>query len=83
MKRIRVIGKEKIIRASTGTMMEDEGLRNLNGVFESRVENVEDEESMIDVANILIDELMQQNGMELSDGIFEIYDADTGERING
>lgn len=81
MKRIKVIGRANITDEN-GKLKSDEELRAEEGIFESWEVEVEDWESVRDAALALIDDLKQRRRAALWDGIFEVVDAATGERID-
>ena len=81
MRRIKVIGRANITDEN-GKLKSDEELRAEEGIFESWEVEVEDWESVRDAALALIDDLKQRRRAALWDGIFEVVDAATGERID-
>ena len=81
MKRIKVIGRANITDEN-GKLKSDEELRAADGLFESWEVELEDWESVRDAAFALIDDLKQRRRAALWDGIFEVVDAATGERID-
>ncbi len=81
MKRIKVIGRANI-RDEEGRLKSDEELRAAEGIFESWEVELEDWEPVRDAALALIDDLKQRRRTALWDGIFEVVDAATGERID-
>ena len=81
MKRIKVIGRANITDEN-GKLKSDEELRAADGLFESWEVELEDWEPVRDAALALIDDLKQRRRAALWDGIFEVVDAATGERID-
>lgn len=81
MRRIKVIGRANITDEN-GKLKSDEELRAEEGIFESWEVEVEDWESVRDAALALIDDLKQRRRAALWDGIFEVVDAVSGERID-
>lgn len=81
MKRIKVIGRANITDEN-GKLRSDEELRAADGLFESWEVELEDWEPVRDAALALIDDLKQRRRAALWDGIFEVVDAATGERID-
>ena len=81
MRRIKVIGRANITDEND-KLKSDEELRAEDGIFESWEVEVEDWESVRDAALALIDDLKQRRRAALWDGIFEVVDATTGERID-
>lgn len=81
MRRIKVIGRANITDEN-GKLKSDEELRAEEGIFESWEVEVEDWESVRDAALALIDDLKQRRRAALWDGIFEVVDAASGERID-
>lgn len=81
MKRIKVIGRANITDEN-GKLKSDDELRTEEGIFESWEVEVEDWESVRDAALALIDDLKQRRRAALWDGIFEVVDAASGERID-
>ena len=81
MRRIKVIGRANITDEN-GKLKSDDELRTEEGIFESWEVEVEDWEPVRDAALALIDDLKQRRRAALWDGIFEVVDAATGERID-
>lgn len=81
MRRIKVIGRANITDEN-GNLRSDEELRAADGLFESWEVELEDWEPVRDAALSLIDDLKQRRRAALWDGMFEVVDAVTGERID-
>lgn len=74
MKKIKVIGREKIINPRTDCRHDDDGLRALNGIHESEIK--ECGENSCKVVNELIEKLKKLYPQLQQDGEFEILEID-------
>ena len=60
MKTARIIVKENIIKNLTGTLMSDEGLDALNGIYKSPYEQFPDNTHEIDMIESLIEKYKEE-----------------------